>query len=149
MELHIKKMEDFSTFELHEIYMIRVGVFIVEQKCPYQEIDAIDRDAYHIYFKDDEGIKAYLRLFEDEEVPGKYKIGRVISTQRRRGWASKLLREAIDFTLEELKGEVIELEAQTYARALYEKAGFKQISEPFLEDDIEHIRMELKLKDVE
>ncbi len=146
MKLNIKKMEDFSTFELHDIYVMRVEVFVVEQKCPYREIDDIDRDAYHIYFKDNGEIKAYLRLFEDDKTSGKYHIGRVISTHRRKGFASKLLREAIDFTMEELKGETIELEAQTYARSLYEKLGFEQTSDPFLEDGIEHIRMELKLK---
>ncbi|CDZ75577.1 putative N-acyltransferase [Peptoniphilus sp. ING2-D1G] len=146
MELFIKKMKDFNAFELHELYKMRVDVFVVEQQCPYREIDEIDEEAYHIYFKDDGEIKAYLRLFEDAEIKNRYHIGRVISMQRRKGFASRLLQRSIEFTKDDLKGESIELEAQTYARTLYEKVGFKQISSPFFEDGIEHIKMELELK---
>ena len=39
----------------------------------------------------------------------------------------------------------ITIEAQTYARALYERCGFRQTSEEFLEDGIPHIQMQLKL----
>ena len=39
--------------------------------------------------------------------------------------------------------DALTIEAQTYARGLYEQAGFRQISEEFLEDGIPHIRMRL------
>lgn len=43
------------------------------------------------------------------------------------------------------KNLMLEIEAQVYVRTLYEKVGFKQVSEPFLEDGIEHIKMRLDL----
>ena len=51
MELVVKKFEELTTEELYELLKIRVEVFVVEQKCPYQEIDEKDKNAYHIYLK--------------------------------------------------------------------------------------------------
>ena len=71
-------------------------------------------------------------------------IGRVISVKRRCGLASKLLVEGIKVAKEKMKETSIRIEAQTYARRLYEKQGFIQVSEEFLEDGIPHIEMLLK-----
>lgn len=47
MELVEKHFSELSAEELFEIYKLRVSVFVVEQKCPYQEMDDADRAAYH------------------------------------------------------------------------------------------------------
>ena len=39
MELIVKHFSELSAEELFEIYKLRVSVFIVEQSCPYQDID--------------------------------------------------------------------------------------------------------------
>ena len=72
-------------------------------------------------------------------------IGRVIAVKRRRGLGSKIVAVAIDTAKEKLAAERITIEAQVYARSLYEKAGFYQTSEVFLEDGIPHIQMQLDL----
>ena len=64
MEIIIKKFNELSLDELYEILKIRVSVFVVEQKCPYQEIDDKDKQSYHIYIKDNNQIKAYLRVLD-------------------------------------------------------------------------------------
>ena len=87
MDLILKHFRELTLDELADIYRLRVSVFVVEQNCPYQEIDAADKTAYHLYLKDEDGIQAY-------------------------------------------------------ARSLYEKAGFIQISDEFLEDGIPHILMQ-------
>ena len=46
-ELIVKHFSELIAEELFEIYKLRVSVFVVEQKCPYQEIDDADRAAYH------------------------------------------------------------------------------------------------------
>ncbi len=43
MELIIRHFTELSTEELYEIYRLRIAVFVVEQRCPYQEIDAFDK----------------------------------------------------------------------------------------------------------
>lgn len=48
MELVVKHFSELTTEELLEIYKLRVSVFVVEQKSPYQEVDDADRVAYHL-----------------------------------------------------------------------------------------------------
>ena len=145
MELVIKHFNDLTLKELHEIYKVRTAVFVVEQKCPYQEVDDADLVSYHLYLKDEQGIQAYIRVIPKGVTMEEVSIGRVISLKRRQGLASKLLKEGIKLAKEKFNATCIEIEAQVYVRTLYEKVGFKQVSEPFLEDGIEHIKMRLDL----
>lgn len=145
MDLMIKHFSELSTEELFKIYKLRVSVFVVEQKCPYQEIDDADRAAYHIWLEDEDEIAAYARVLPRDEALPMASIGRVIAVKRRRGLGSKIVAVAIDTAKEKLAAERITIEAQVYARSLYEKAGFYQTSEVFLEDGIPHIQMQLDL----
>lgn len=61
MELVVKHFSELSADELFELYKLRVSVFVVEQKCPYQEVDDADRAAYHIWLKDENGIEKPMR----------------------------------------------------------------------------------------
>lgn len=145
MELVVKHYKELTRDELYEILKIRVAVFVVEQNCPYQEVDGKDLRAYHIFAQDESGIQGYLRVFQNTEDVREAFIGRVLALRRRQGLASQLLADAIGIAREQLGAQFITLEAQTYARRLYEKAGFRQVSEEFLEDGIPHIRMQLEL----
>lgn len=145
MRLTVKHFDELTLAELYEILRLRSAVFVVEQDCAYQDIDNKDQVAVHAWLSDEDGIAAYLRVMDrgvyDEEVA----IGRVISLRRRQGLASRLLREGIRIAREEFHASVISVEAQVYARSLYEKAGFRQASEEFMADGIPHIRMLLNL----
>lgn len=146
MELIVKAYGELTRDELFEILKLRNAVFIVEQECPYQDIDETDRVAYHIFLRDEEGIEAYLRVFRSEECPQEARIGRVIAVKRRCGLGSRILKEGIRLAQEKLRAATVGLEAQVYARGLYEKQGFVQASEEFLEDGIPHIEMKRKLE---
>lgn len=143
MQTYIKRFDQLSTHELYQILKLRVDVFVVEQKCPYEEIDNLDYHAIHVYFKEADEIIAYLRILDKGVESDDVAIGRVISAKRRCGIGSKLLSEGIKAAKENFKAEKIYIEAQSYARKFYENLGFKQISEEFLLDDIPHIKMEL------
>ena len=136
MEQITKHFTQLTTAELQKIYQLRVTVFVVEQQCPYQEVDAADLSAYHIWLQEGEEILAYLRL-----LPPGTAIGRVIAVRRRQGLGSRILAAGIQAAQDLLHADSLVLEAQTYARGLYEKAGFQAVSEEFLEDGIPHIRM--------
>lgn len=139
MQTHIQKFTQLSTRELYQIYKLRVDVFVVEQQCPYHEIDDIDLESYHIYLQDDNSkILSYCRLYQQNDT---YHIGRVISSTRRKGYGTQIMKTAVKFATEELHADTIIIEAQTYAKNFYEKLGFTQTSEPFDEDGIEHIQM--------
>ena len=156
MEFSVKHFSELTPYELYDILKLRVNVFIVEQNCPYPEIDDKDQNSYHLFLQDENGICAYLRLFYLEAYKNPYLdtaptvsdtavIGRVVSAVRHRGYATRLLKEAIEMAKEKFSPRSIVLEAQVYARTLYEGVGFRQVSEEFLEDGIPHIQMMLKL----
>lgn len=143
MELIAKDFPQLTAAQLHKIYRLRVSVFVVEQQCPYQEVDDADVSACHVWLQDGEDIAAYLRVLPGEN--GEAAIGRVIAARRRQGLGSRILAEGIRIAKEKFSARTISLEAQVYARRLYEKAGFEAVSEEFLEDGIPHIRMRLTL----
>ena len=141
MELVVKHFEELTTRELYDLLQARVAVFVVEQECPYQEIDRKDLHAYHIFFRENDKIHAYARVLEPNEGGDKVSIGRVLSLTRGAGFGKKIMLEGIRVAKEKFGARIIYIEAQTYARGFYEQLGFRQISEEFLEDGIPHIKM--------
>lgn len=141
MELKIKEFSELSAGELYEILKLRNSVFIVEQNCAYQDIDDLDKSAYHMWFEDGDGIAAYVRLlppglrFDDPA------IGRVISARRRTGLGTKIMLEALSAVQRVFGADSVTIEAQAYARKFYENVGFCQCSDEFDEDGIPHILM--------
>ena len=144
METVFKHFNDLSLKELYEILQLRCHVFIVEQTCPYLDIDDKDEDAYHLYFREDGKIIAYLRLLKQGVSYKEASIGRVICIKRREGIGTRLMLEGIKRIKEVYHPLSIRIGAQLYALSFYEGVGFKQVSEPYLEDDIEHIEMLLE-----
>ena len=143
MQVKIKSFDELTKEELYEILRLRVDIFVVEQECPYPEIDGKDYDAFHIYLENQGQILAYSRVYEEE---GQVHIGRVIAKERRKGHATLILKEAIKAAKKLYQAKEIHIEAQTYAKKLYEKVGFVEDSEIYLLDGIEHVKMVLELK---
>ncbi|MDO5138829.1 MAG: GNAT family N-acetyltransferase [Oscillospiraceae bacterium] len=144
MQVIVKKFSELNTEELYSIMELRVAVFVVEQNCPYLEIDGLDRDAVHVWLEEDGKILAYLRVM-DRGVESEYvSIGRLLAAERRKGYGTRILSEGIRVAREYFGADRIYLEAQVYARGLYEKQGFKAASEEFLLDGIPHVKMMLE-----
>ncbi|NCB32331.1 MAG: GNAT family N-acetyltransferase [Erysipelotrichia bacterium] len=142
MELICRSFEELSVRELYEILKLRVDVFVVEQNCPYEELDRRDFQAMHIFMKDEDGIEAYLRVMErGVQFEDAAAIGRVVVRRRRQGYGTALLAAGIKCAETKMNAKRIRLEAQTYAVKFYENAGFQICSEPFLEDGIPHVQM--------
>ena len=97
MELVVKHFSELSTEDLFAIYKLRVSVFVVEQKCPYQEIDDADKAAYHVWLQDENGIEAYARVLPEGATSPTVAIGRVIAVKRRCGLGSKIVSAAIKY----------------------------------------------------
>lgn len=142
MEIIVKHFSELTARELHSIYKLRVAVFVVEQNCPYQDVDDLDLDAMHVMLWNDDELVGYVRvlapgtMFRDSAA-----IGRVIAAKRRMGIGSKVMREGIA-AVQRLYGRMpIKIEAQCYAVPFYESLGFKVISDVFLEDGIPHVIM--------
>jgi ElaA protein len=145
MTLQIKRFDELTAAELYEILKLRVDVFVVEQACPYPELDGLDKKALHLWLEDEDGVHAYLRVMDRGAESQYVSIGRVVARERRRGLGTRILKEGIRAARERLGAEAVYLEAQTYAVGLYEKQGFRPISEEFLLDGIPHMKMLLEL----
>lgn len=145
MEIVVKRFEELSLEELYEIIKIRVAVFCLEQNCLYQDLDEKDKNAYHVYIKEDDKIKAYLRVLDRGISFEEISIGRVLTVERGTGLGNRILEEGIRVAREKMGADKIKIEAQTYAKGYYEKFGFQQISDEFLEDGIPHIQMILHI----
>ena len=122
MQYIVKHFSELNIEELLEMYKLRVSVFVVEQKCPYQEVDDADRNSYHIWFQDEDGIQAYERVMDGGVTFAEPSIGRIIAQER-------------------FHAKQIKIAAQTYAIPFYEEAGFRVISEPFLDLGVPHVLM--------
>ena len=141
MELVIKHFSELTAEELMQIYKLRIAVFVVEQNCPYQDIDGWDSRAYHLWLKDEDGIQAYLRVLPQGAVYEDASLGRVISIKRRCGLATRLLQEGITLAQEKFGAKRLTIGAQTYACPVYEKVGFVRTDYEYIEDGIPHVRM--------
>ena len=143
MELVVKHFDELSNKELLEIFKLRVSVFVVEQNCPYQEIDEYDEKSIHVYLKENEEIVAYARVLPKGCTYDCVSIGRVLSIKRRMGLGTRIVKEAIKVAKREFNANNIKIGAQVYIKKMYEDCGFKEISNEYLEDDIPHVDMML------
>lgn len=142
MELVVKTFDELNTRELYEILRVRAAVFVVEQECAYQDVDGIDTKAVHAFLRDEDGVQAYLRVFEKDKRTAQ--MGRMLTVERGAGLGGQLLKEGIRIARDVLKKDVLYIEAQTYAIGFYQREGFQVTSEEFLEDGIPHVQMELE-----
>jgi ElaA protein len=144
-QIETKTFEKLSTFELHEIFQLRQNIFIVEQNCVYPDIDGLDPMALHCLLKNETGkICAYTRLFDKGQVYENYSvIGRVVCHKdyRKLGYGREIMKYSINKNLQLFPDVDIKIGAQLYLKNFYESLGFKQVSEPYLEDGILHIYM--------
>lgn len=142
MQLKIKNFTELTTTELYEILKARAAVFVVEQDCVYQDLDDIDYKSLHIFLEEEGKVLAYLRLFQKDAKEDAVQIGRVLTIKRGVGLGAEILTAGIEAAKVRYDARKIYIEAQVYAIGFYERAGFKVVSEEFLEDGIPHVAME-------
>ncbi len=145
MTWQFKTFEQLTTTELYAIMQQRVQVFVVEQTCPYPELDGNDAQALHLWQASDKGeVNAYARIFLASDEHAYNRIGRVLTSAhtRRSGLGRTLMKKAIQICAEKSPGFPIRLGAQVYLIEFYRSFGFVEIGDEYLEDDIPHIDME-------
>lgn len=145
MEFLIEKrrFDEFKNHELYALLSLRAEVFVVEQECSYNDLDGLDQNATHFFYREGERIRGALRVYEKE---GTTWIGRVVvARELRRQKLGKVLIEAAHRWAEERKlTRPLVLNSQTRYSDFYASLGYQRIagSENF-EDGIAHIRMQL------
>lgn len=139
----IKAFEELSVHELYDILKLRSEIFVVEQNSVYLDIDGKDKLALHLFGEFEGKIVAYSRLFKSGITFDNASIGRVVvdANYRDKKWGHDLMREAIAGIQFHFGENKITIGAQLYLKKFYERHGFIQTSEMYLEDDIPHIEM--------
>ncbi len=141
---HFKEFNELTSKELYDIFHLRVEVFMLEQNCLYNEVDGKDTKCSHLWCEADGQILAYCRIVPPnisyENTPS---IGRVVSHPKYRHLklGHQLMRHAIEIISNHFQTEKIQISAQSYLKNFYEKYGFKQTSEEYLEDGLPHMEM--------
>ena len=143
----MKKFNELSVRELFDLYKLRTAIFVVEQNCPYQEVDDKDLQAVHVCGYINNDLVAYCRILPKNVSYNEVSIGRVAVDEkyRKKSYGKQLMQQAISYINQEMGEESIRISAQTYLKRFYEELGFFQQKEEYLEDGIPHIEM-LKVK---
>ena len=139
--LHTKRFDQLTVDELYELLRIRSEVFVVEQNCVYQDLDRDDQEAVHLWLTEGGKVVALCRVCPAGTHMREVSVGRVITTERGKGYGKRIMLEGIAAAREHFHAKVIEIEAQEYAKGFYEQVGFRQSSDPFMLDGIPHIKM--------
>lgn len=139
----VKTFDELSTEELYQIIRARVDVFVVEQNCPYQDLDNYDQLAIHLWAEKDAEVMAYCRIFDKAIKYPETSIGRVITTQKARGkgLGRQLIAYAVQIIENRLKTQDIRISAQDYLIKFYSDFGFRDTGKKYLEDNLPHTEM--------
>jgi ElaA protein len=130
--------------EMGAVLGLRHEVFCIEQGVPeHEELDGRDGDAVHLVAIANGQLLGTCRVLFVGSTTQFSRLA-VRRSARRRGIATALLEAAEDET-RAVGGRRLVLHAQTYARELYEMAGYRPRGREFIEAGIEHIAMEKQL----
>ncbi|MEV0404574.1 GNAT family N-acetyltransferase [Actinoallomurus sp. NPDC050550] len=124
---------------LYALLKLRVDVFVVEQECPYPELDGRDTEpgSRHVWLSGDSGApEAYLRVLDD---PDGARIGRVVTAPHARG--AGLGARLMEAALEVIGDRTARLDAQTQVSGFYARYGFVVDGPEYIEDGIPHVPM--------
>lgn len=137
-QVYVAAFDELAPRTAYLLWALRESVFVVEQTCPYQELDGRDLEpgTRHLWVAQDGRPVAYLRVLADGEG---LRIGRVLVAQpaRGRGLAGALMAAAL-----ELVGDrPSQLDAQSYLAEWYTRFGYEPAGPEFVEDGIPHVPM--------
>ena len=141
--LHQKSFQELTVDELYELLRVRSKVFVVEQNCVYQDLDGDDQTSVHLWLTVADKVVALARVCPAGTHMQEVSIGRVITTERGKGFGKQIMLYAIEAAKEHFNATLIAIEAQEYAKGFYESVGFRQSSDTFMLDGIPHIKMTL------
>ena len=145
VDMHTEDIEIVTYDKLHtDAIMIRKVVFEDEQgfEEEFDEIDENDIAKHMVFYKGGEPIGTCRYYMQD----GEYRIGRiaVIKEYRGKGLGEFIVRVAEDKVFE-IGGRESVLSAQVRAKGFYEKIGYAEEGEIYMEEMCPHIKMRKKL----
>lgn len=145
MKIEVKVLDQMTAKEWCQLVEERIKVFVVEQKCPYQEVDQDDYSAYHLTLKNSQGqLVGYTRIYKRDAHHATF--GRVLVPKQFRGhhFGRQLVTATITQTKKLFPNLPIQIQAQAYLEKFYQSLGFEPISKIYLEDNIPHLDMVMR-----
>jgi ElaA protein len=137
-DVRVDGVDELDVRTSYRLWQLRESVFVVEQDCPYQELDGRDLEpgTRHVWADSDAGPVGYLRILDDGDAA---RIGRVLvaRSHRGRGLSAALMRAA----LAEIGDRASVLDAQSPLAGWYATFGYAQAGDEFVEDGIPHVPM--------
>jgi ElaA protein len=147
IEWQWRRFAELSPAEAYAMLAARAAVFVVEQNCAFQDLDGLDRLAWHLLAWTGSGAKrtlaGYLRLIEPGGKYAEPSIGRVLTTAPHRGTGlgRALMREGLAQAAALYPGCAVRIGAQQRLERFYAELGFRSVSAPYSEDNIMHVEM--------
>ena len=142
----IKGFHQLTVDDLYQILSLRSRVFVMEQRCIYQDLDNRDQEATHCMLYSNhypQTLVAYCRLFGPTEDKPYSSFGRVVVApeHRREKFGKMLVEKAIQLLHENYPDYSINISAQHYLLDFYAGFGLEAVGDIYQEDDIPHIKM--------
>jgi ElaA protein len=143
---------DYAALSKPDLYAIiqqRQQVFILEQRCLYQDLDGLDLPAWHLLGWQGHGsereLVAYLRCLPPGVRYPEPSLGRILTAPSVRGTGigREIIARGIALAQRTFPTQPLRIAAQFHLRAFYAQFGFVPISEAYDEDGIPHIDMQL------
>jgi len=134
---------ELSLEALYAALQLRQAVFVVEQNCPYQDLDDLDKEAFHMLCWRDGKLLATQRCLPPGRCYTQSAIGRIVVSPEARGLklGRELVQRGIDFNLAQWPGSGIRIGAQAYLLDFYTGLGFVSEEDDYVEDGIPHVHM--------
>lgn len=142
-----KAFDKLSLNELYSLLALRAEVFVVEQDCPYQDLDGKDPQCLHILGTDINGdLLAYARIVPAGLAYEQVALGRIVTSPkvRRTGVGKQLMQYGMEQIEEKYGTMPIVMSAQCYLLDFYKSFGFVPQGDEYLEDGIPHMHMLLQ-----
>ncbi len=145
---YCRHFTELSVAELYDLLQLRSEVFVVEQECVFLDMDGVDKQSYHLFAYFGDQLVACCRLIAADIVySNRASIGRVANkaSVRGTGIGRHMMKKAIEKCRELFPSSSLRIGAQLYLKDWYGSFGFVPAGNIYLEDEIEHIHMELVL----
>ena len=97
MEWHCRDFAALQLTELYGILRLRLAVFVIEQRCFYQDLDGLDQQALHVFATDGNEVVAAARVFAPGVREADVVIGRVLTaaSARQGGLGKELMARTL------------------------------------------------------
>lgn len=139
----IKSFDELTNHEMYNMLRLRSDVFVVEQNCPYLDLDNKDQKGFHLLYYVDNELAGVTRLLPKGISYDEVSIGRVVIAKSHRGLGLgvKLMEASIEGCEEKFGKSPIRISAQYHLSKFYQSLGFVEQGEVYDEDGIPHIGM--------